>query len=138
MSSEEKSTWILLVLAVVAFTTYVIWVLSGVGDGPVTDAPYVVPMIATIAGSIVVSIVLHMFFAPRIGKRDVRERDIHRFGEYTGFGFVTAGAVAALVLAMFDVDGFWIANAVYVAFVLSAVVSCIAKIVAYRTGLPQW
>lgn len=130
VANEEKSNWIMLVLAVVSATTYVIWGLS--------SGQYVIPMLATIGGSIVLSILLHISVAPRIGKRDVRERDIHRFGEYTGFGFITAGAVAALILAMLDVDGFWIANAVYAAFVLSAIVGSIAKLVAYRTGLPQW
>lgn len=130
MPNEEKNNWIMLVLAVVSSATYAIWAL--------TTGQYVIPMIATILGSIVLSILLHIFFAPRIGKRDVRERDIHRFGEYTGFGFITAGALAAMVLALLDVDGFWIANAVYVAFILSAVVGSIAKLVAYRTGLPQW
>ena len=130
MSNEEKSNWIMLVLAIAAGITYPVWAA--------TTGQYVVPMIATILGSIVLSILLHIFFAPRIGKRDVRERDIHRFGEYTGFGFITAGALAAMVLAMFDVDGFWIANAVFAAFLLSAIVGCTAKLVAYRSGLPQW
>ena len=31
---------------------------------------------------------------------------------------------------------FWIANAVYLGFVLSAVVGSVAKVVAYRRGLP--
>ncbi len=130
MSNEEKSTWILLVLAVVSSATYVIWA--------VTTGEYVLPMIATILGSIVLSILLHIFVAPRIGKLDVRERDIHRFGEYTGLGFITAGALVAMVLALFEFDGFWIANVIYTAFILSAIVSSIAKLVAYRTGLPQW
>jgi hypothetical protein len=42
--------------------------------------------------------------------------------------------VAALVLAMAEADHFWIANAVYLAFVLSALLGSAAKIVAYRRG----
>ena len=48
------------------------------------------------------------------------------------------GAVAALVMAMAEVDHFWIANAVYLAFLLSALLSSTAKIAAYRKGFHTW
>jgi hypothetical protein len=138
MAAEEKSAWIMLVLAIVVYPVYVIWVLNDAGSEPITEAPYVWPMIFTIGGSIVLSILLHIFFAPQIGKKDQREREIHRFGEYTGYAFITIGALAALVFAMFEFDHFWIANVVYLCFVLSAILGSVAKIVAYRSGLPRW
>lgn len=138
MAAEEKSAWIMAVVAIAAYTTYVIWVLNSTGGGALTDAPYVVPMLGTIGGSIVLSILLHIFFAPRIGKKDQRDREIYRFGEYTGYAFVTIGALGALVLTMFEVDYFWIANAIYLGFVLSAIIGSLAKIAAYREGLPRW
>jgi hypothetical protein len=46
------------------------------------------------------------------------------------------GAAGALVLTMAGVAHFWIAQALYLAFVLDALVSSIVKIVAYRRGLP--
>jgi hypothetical protein len=51
---------------------------------------------------------------------------------------VVLGAVAALALALFQAPWFWIANAVYLAFVLSAVVGASARLVAYRRGMPSW
>lgn len=138
MAAEEKSAWIMLILAIAAGITYAVWVASLVGDGGITEAPYVFPMLATIGGSIVASIVLHIFFAPQMGKKDQREREIHRFGEYTGYAFITIGALAAMVFAMFEFDPFWIANVIYVCFILSGIISSIAKIVAYRAGLPRW
>jgi len=71
-------------------------------------------------------------------KKDQRDKEIYRFGEYIGQSFVVVGAAAALVLAMAEVDHFWIANAVYLAFVLSALLSSTAKIFAYRRGVPSW
>ena len=138
MPAEEKSAWIMLFLAIVAYTTYAIWVLTSAAGGALTEAPYVWPMIFTIVGSVVLSILLHIFFAPQIGKRDQREREIHRFGEHTGYAFITIGALGAMALAVFEFDYFWIANVVYLCFVLSAILGSIAKIVAYRSGLPQW
>ena len=49
---------------------------------------------------------------------------------------VVIGGVAALILAMLRIDWFWIANAVYLCFVLNAILSSIARLVAYRGGLP--
>ncbi len=71
-------------------------------------------------------------------KKDQRDRQIYRFGEYIGQSFVMIGAVTALLLAMLEADYFWIANAIYLAFVLSAVLSTVAKIVAYRRGFQAW
>lgn len=138
MAAEEKSAWIMLFVAIAAYTTYVIWVLNSTGGGELTDAPYVVPILGTIGGSIVLSILLHIFFVPRIGKKDQRDREIYRFGEYTGYAFVTIGALGAMLLAIFEVDHFWIANAIYLGFVLSAIIGSLAKIAAYREGLPRW
>jgi len=138
MANEEKSAWIMLVVAIAGYTTYLIWVLTGVGSAPLTEAPYVAPLFWTIGGSIVASIVLHIFFASKMTKKDQRDRDIHKFGEYQSFGFITIGAVAAMLLAVFQFDTFWIANIVYLCFILSAIVGSIAKLVAYRSGLPQW
>ena len=39
---------------------------------------------------------------------------------------------------MAEVGHFWIANAVYLCFVLSAVLGSVAKIVAYRRGFQPW
>ena len=139
MAAEEKSAWIMLLLAVAAGTTYVIWVLNEAAGAPLTEAPYMWPMIWTIVGSVVASIVLHIFFAPQMGKKDQREREIHRFGEYTGYAFITIGALAAMAMAMFEFDYFWIANAVYLCFILSAIIGGVAKITAYRSGMPaKW
>ncbi|MFD9127610.1 hypothetical protein ACFV0G_23070, partial [Kitasatospora sp. NPDC059571] len=70
--------------------------------------------------------------------KDQRDREIHRFGEYIGQSFLVIGGVAALVMAMAEVDYFWIANAAYLAFVLSALMSSAAKIAAYRRGFGPW
>lgn len=48
------------------------------------------------------------------------------------------GALAALVLALAEADHFWIANVIYLAFALSAVLGSVAKIFAYRRGFQSW
>jgi hypothetical protein len=138
MDTEQKSSWIQLILAIATYATYLVLLLGRAGVTPFPETPYVDLLLWTIGGSIVASIVLHIFFAPRLFKKDQRDREIGRFGDAMGQAFVVIGALGAMVLALFDFDGFWIANVIYVCFVLSAILSSIAKIVAYRSGMPRW
>jgi hypothetical protein len=63
----------------------------------------------------------------------------HRTGLRTiGQSSVVVGGVAALGMALAQWGHFWIANVIYLCFVLSAVVGSIAKIVAYRRGFQSW
>ena len=141
MSFEEKSAWIMGVLAVGSYAAYLVIVLGQAAVIPLTSVPYAAPMLWTIGASIVISIVLHILIrmaSPRNAGKDQRDREIYRFGEYVGQSFVIAGAVAALIMAMVSLDYFWIANVIYLAFVLSAVLGSITKVIAYRQGFQAW
>ena len=59
-------------------------------------------------------------------------------GEYIGQSFLVAGALAAMVMAMVELPHFWIANALYLAFVLSGILATVTKLVFYRRGMPAW
>ncbi|MGM9472866.1 hypothetical protein ACS5PJ_12760 [Pseudarthrobacter sp. YS3] len=142
MSFEEKSAWIMGVVAIGSYGVYLAIVLGMAGGMPLTDVPYIAPLLWTVGASIAASIALHAVFgilSPRdAGKKDQRDREIYRFGEYIGQSFLVIGGVAALLMAMTETDHFWIANVIYLAFVLSAVLGSIAKIVAYRRGFQPW
>ncbi|AQT70807.1 MULTISPECIES: hypothetical protein [Streptomyces] len=142
MAVEEKRAWIMIVVTAASYGAYLAIVLGRPGSGPLAEAPYVAALLWTVGASVVASIALHLTVAlltPEEDRvRDQRDREIHRFGEYVGQSFVVIGGVAALVLAMADADQFWIANAVYLAFVLSALLGSTAKIVAYRLGFQPW
>ena len=132
MPFEEKTAWAYGVVALAAYLTYLVLLVT-------TGADYVAPMLWTIGASIVANIIATIAIGtvtPR-GK-DQRDRDIYKFGEYVGNSFVVVGAVSALILAIIAAPHFWIANVLYLCFVLSAVLGTIAKLVAYRRGLPQW
>lgn len=60
------------------------------------------------------------------------------FFTFPGIGFEEKRTLIGTVLAMAMLEFFWIANTVYLAFFLSAVVGGIAKLVAYRRGFQQW
>jgi hypothetical protein len=93
---------------------------------------------ASIIASIVIHIIVSIASPKDADKRDARDKQIDRRGELVGRWFVIAGALAALVLAMLQLPHFWIANVIYLGFVLSAILASVAKIVFYRRGMPAW
>ncbi|GIG88692.1 hypothetical protein [Plantactinospora endophytica] len=139
MSYEEKGTWVALVVAVAVYLGYLAVVLGRLAGTPVSDVHYVSTLLLTIGISIVVSIVARI--AVEIARPseshsgDVRDREIHRLGERIGQQLLVASALAALGLALFEADHFWIANLLYLGFVASSVVGSVVKLVAYRRGL---
>ena len=142
MSFEEKYTWVLGLLAAATYAVYVAVMIPRLSLTPISEVPYIDAMLWAIGGSIVASIVITIIlgiFSPKTaGKKDARDREISRHGEYVGQSLVVLGALAAMVLAWLEVDWFWISNAIYLAFVLSAILGFITKIVGYRAGLPRW
>lgn len=140
MSLEQKRAWIALVAAVGGYGAYLVVVLSRAAGAPLVEVAYAWPLVWTVVAAIVVSIIGNIAVA--IGSRrnarvDQRDREIHRFGERVGQSFVVIGAVAAMIMALVDVDQFWIANAIYLGFVLSMVLTSVARLAAYRWGF-QW
>lgn len=142
MAFEEKRAWMMAVVAVVGYATYAAVVLGRADGRPLADVPYAGALLWTIAGAIAASIVAHIVISivspEGANQSDQRDREIHRTGEHIGQSFVVVGAVAALGMALARWDHFWIANVVYLCFVLSAVVGSTAKIVAYRRGFQSW
>jgi hypothetical protein len=139
MSYEEKGTWIYLVAVAGAYAVYLAIILGRVQGTPVAEVPYVSVLLWTTVASVVASTVgrtLVETARPSDSRRkDVRDREIYRFGEYTSRWFVIGGSAAGFFLALARVDYFWIANVIYLGFVLWAIVGSAVKIVAYRQGL---
>ncbi|GAA0384609.1 hypothetical protein GCM10009530_39340 [Microbispora corallina] len=142
MPFEEKLAWIMATVSAVAYAAYVVLLLGRAGPVPLAEVPYVPLMLGTIGGAIAAQIVLRTVaaaLAPEdAGMKDQRDREINRFGDHIGQSFVVTGGVAACGLAMARADQFWIANVLYLAFVLSAILGSVAKIVAYRRGFWPW
>lgn len=138
MSYEEKGTWQYLLISIAGYVVYLALVLPHLASTPVGELEYVSPMLWSIVGAIVVAIVLRIVVEivwPSDEHRgDQRDRDIARAGDRVGYAFLVAGAIGALLLAWLEVDWFWIANAIYLGFVVMAVASASVKLVAYRRG----
>jgi hypothetical protein len=138
MSSEEKRTWIYALVGLVVPIVYLATVLPEVAGADVATIGYVGPMLTAIGvgigAGIVLSIVAGMASPKDAGRTDERDREINRRGEYVGFYVMSVAAIVPLALAMAEAEQFWIAHALYLAFVLAALASAGVKIVAYRRG----
>jgi ABC-type polysaccharide/polyol phosphate export permease len=139
MSFEEKRAWIYAAIAVVVPVVYAAVVLRRLAGTDAADVAYIRPLITAIVAAMVLNIVLNIvagMFSRRedVDRKDERDRQIHRIGEFVGFHVMSLAALGPLVLAMAEVDYFWIANALYLAFCLAALGSAVAKIVVYRRG----
>jgi hypothetical protein len=138
MSFEEKRAWIMVVVAAGGYAAYLFVIVGRAGSAPLTDVPYVSALLWTMGAGMAAAIVLNILVAAvspeGVGKTDERDRQIGRFGEYAGSSFIVLGGLAALGMAMAEMNHFWIANVLYLGFVLSAILGSAAKIVAYRRG----
>ncbi|MEJ2852822.1 MULTISPECIES: hypothetical protein [unclassified Saccharothrix] len=136
MSYEERGTWVYLVVSLGTWVVYAVTLLRrSTGDLAAVEYRSTllwavgVAIVAAIIGRIVVEIV-----ARGDQKRDERDREINRVGEYVGGVVLGVAMVGPFALVLFEARHFWIANAMYVAFVLAAVVGSVVKLVAYRRG----
>lgn len=142
MGWEERRAWIALVVDVATFSAYCVIIFRRADGWALDEVAYRSPFIWTIGISIVASIVLEALAGGSLPKgerrADSRDRQIFRESEFAGHWVLVAGAFAAGVMALAEADHFWIANVLYLAFTLAAILSAVVKIVAYRRGFPLW
>ena len=135
---EEKRSWIMLVTSIAGYVPYLVIVLGRLGDVPVGDVAYADVLLWSIGGAIGVNIVINIVVGMFGRNTDTRDREIRRVGDYIGQSFVVIGGVSALIMALLELDYFWIANVIYLCFVLSAILGGITKVIVYRQSFPQW
>ena len=139
MSYEEKGVWVYLVTSAAGYLVYLAIIAGRVASTPVAAVSYVPVLLWTAGAAILASVIgrtLVETARPSDSRRsDVRDRDISRAGEFASRWFVVAGAAAGLAMALARWDYFWIANVIYLGFVLWAITGSVIKLVAYRRGM---
>jgi len=138
MTFDERFNWVFGIVTTCSYGIYLAVVLCRADGGPLHEVAYAAPLLWSIGGTVGVSIfgqiLLAIIWSKDCGKRDLRDREIHRYGEYVGQSFVVMGGAAAMFMSMAKIDHFWIANAV--CFVVSALIAATTKIITYRRGFP--
>jgi hypothetical protein len=144
MTLQERRAWIRLVTALAAYAAYAAVVLSSAGGRPLAQTAYAAALLWSCGGSIVAAMAIETGTGG--GRRggassrvtDVRDREIGRLGDLVGSSFVVIGAGAAMLMAMASWERFWIANVIYLCFVLCVVLGNLTKVLMYRGSFPQW
>ena len=143
MSYEERGQWVYIVAIVLTYCAYVVVIAGQVAQTPLAEVDFAPPMLwaigigiaLSIVGRIALEIVGQIAEPSGSHEADVRDRDIGRFGEYFAGTVLGIGMVVPFALTLAEFDYFWIANAMYLVFFLSALVGAAVKLVAYRRGL---
>jgi hypothetical protein len=141
MTLQERRSWTFLVTSVVAYVGYAWYVLTHADGTALAATAYQKPLLVSVGAAIAANILAEVGLAvvrPIDTKKDVRDKEIGRIGDFTGSAFVVIGAVGGLLLALAERDYFWIANSIYLGFVLSAIFGSFTKIMLYRKGMPSW
>jgi hypothetical protein len=146
---EEKVTWVSLVVAVVVPVAYFAIMLGRLGDTSAADIAYQKPLLIAIGASIVLTIIGAILTGigsgisaelrgrraeDEIDRKDERDKTISRHGDLIGYYVASAGMVGVLALTMLEYEYFWIANTLYLSFVVATLVASVVKLVAYHRG----
>jgi uncharacterized integral membrane protein len=142
MAFREKSSWVVLVVAIPILLIYMVLVVPQLISQPVAEIDWVPPMVFAIVGFIVANVlgnIVAAFTNPaEVEQHDLRDQQISQYGVRIGSWLIVAGACVALVLAMLEAPYFWIANALFLAGIASSITSATAKIAAYRGTFQPW
>ena len=143
MVYEERNAWVGLVVMVIALPIYISVIIQQAAGGPLTEVTWWPAMAWMIGGAIVATIVLSIVWGifagmrePQgVGKSDQRDRDIAHMSSRVGQAFLVIAGLGVIVLCAIESDWFWIANAMFFGFAVSALVGGIASVIAYRRGM---
>jgi hypothetical protein len=139
MSYEERGVWVQLLSFSAGYVVYLAIVVPRLFHAPAAHVSYSPPLVVTALASALIAVLvrsaLEVARPSDSGKPDVRDRDIKRFGEHASRWCVIGGATAGLIGANAHWAYFWIANVIWLGFVLWAVVDSVLRLVAYRRGL---
>lgn len=142
LSFEEKIAWGGLIVAIVHGIVYMSVLLTRAVTTPMPETPYVDALLWSLGAGIIAMIILSIVVASTSGRdgraSDVRDKQITARAEFTARGVLVAVALGAMILAMLEREGFWIANLLYLGFLLSSLLETVTKIALYRRGVPAW
>lgn len=138
----ERITWSQMCASLASGIVYFTIVLPQLASRPVGEIDWIAPMLWTIGGAIVASILVSVLWGIVTGMMnrddtsasDQRDREIGWLGDRVGQAFLVLGGVGALALVMLDAERFWVGNVLYAGFLLSALLGGLARLIVYRRG----
>lgn len=144
LTTSERTAWIAAVLTPLTTAGYVLVIAPQLATTPAREldwqAPLLWAMCINVLGTIIVTILATIVAGIGAGLRretldttsDERDRDIDRHGGRIALVIASVGLLAALVLAMIELDPFWIGSAAFLIAALGATAGAVAQLRAYR------
>lgn len=149
MAFHERFTWVNVVVTLLVATAYYSHIGPQLGQQPVSEIAYVVPIVWATLGMIVLNIVGAIGVAvasaiavevtgegsvDHLDREDERDKSISRRGDLAGYYVTSALMIGVFVLTVLELPHFWIANAIFTAFVIAGLTTAGVKLVTYRRG----
>ncbi|QEE60253.1 hypothetical protein FVA74_00745 [Salinibacterium sp. dk2585] len=142
MGYIERITWSQMIASLAGGIVYLAIVLPQLATRAIGEIEWIAPMLWTIGGAIVASIVVSILWGIVAGMvnrddasaSDQRDREIGWLGDRVGQAFLVLGGVGALALVMLEAERFWIGNVLFAGFMLSALLGGLTRVIAYRRG----
>jgi hypothetical protein len=138
MTVTERYQWAYGIAVALTSGAYFVWLGIQLSDTAATDIDYVSPLLWTLLASFIV----HTFgrgFAAHASRGDLtadgRDREVGRRADALSFFVFSILVAGAMALGLFGLDAFWITNALFLAFSLTAVFNVVAKAYYYRRGV---
>lgn len=110
------------------------WLTRAPGDEISYQPLLVIVVIPLTILAAISHIVLALIYPKEANQYDERDRLVTLRSERLSGYVLAVGVFTGIVLAMFEVTWFWIANALMLAWVLAEVVDGVTKVVLYRRG----
>ncbi|WP_062204592.1 hypothetical protein [Demequina salsinemoris] len=148
MSMQQRTVWASLIAFILVGIVYAaVMIPRTIGSSPEAIS-WVWPM-GIAMGSIVVVIIAGVIVStiggaisatvrgeePEFEEGDERDKQIENYGDAKGLSVGSFGALGAIILAMNDVDPFWIAQLLFAVGLLGGIVGAALKLRAYSRGL---
>lgn len=142
MSTEEKHTWFYAIASPIIYLVYLGVIIYRAQGVPIAEVAYVGPMLWAL-GLVIGTAILSRIALAIIWQKDERhspderDRQVNRFGDKVGLTIGSLASLAGLILALVEADYFWIANVIFLGCTLAGFTGSLAKIYAYRQGVPR-
>jgi hypothetical protein len=150
LTYQERATWSSLICVAGSTGVYLTLMTYRLSTQAVADISWIRPMLWSVAGSIIASVLLSVGTGILAGLRlrsgttvstcdqetltDERDQQIHQRGSRSSTLVLSLGAGCALILTMLDVDRFWLGNLLFLAGALAALAETTTRIRLYRRG----